>query len=315
MGKSTLKKQQSFKDPSSPTRASITKMAADNPLPDDVTSGPATSAELANLMNLMQVMAADVTSIRNNIAEMRGSLESLGQRVSGVEAKMGRLGEVTEDHEARLIRVEGELAHQSRYAGDLWDRVQDLENRSRRNNIRVIGVPENVEGNGVSGPTMLLKILQDCLPLGESDSIEVERAHRTRGLKPPPDQRPRPIIARLLRFQDRERILKLAREAGELYWRGGGIMIFPDMSRELAAQRKRFTPARHRCMELGLRYALQYLAVLRVTVEGRMYRFDDPEEALKKLNEIPDQGHRRESPQPQRKNRRHVEEDPEEQRE
>uniref|UniRef100_H2ZT81 L1 transposable element RRM domain-containing protein n=1 Tax=Latimeria chalumnae TaxID=7897 RepID=H2ZT81_LATCH len=266
------------------------------------------------LMNLMQVMATDVTSIRNNIAEMRGSLESLGQRVSGVEAKMGRLGEVTEDHEARLIRVEGELAHQSRYAGDLWDRVQDLENRSRRNNIRVIGVPENVEGNGVSGPTMLLKILQDCLPLGESDSIEVERAHRTRGLKPPPDQCPRPIIARLLHFQDRERILELAREAGEIYWWWwwGGIMIFPDMSRELAAQKKRFTPARRRCMELGLRYALQYPAVLRVTVESRMYRFDDPEEALKKLNEIPDQSRRRESPQPQMKNHGHVEEDPEE---
>uniref|UniRef100_H3ARR1 L1 transposable element RRM domain-containing protein n=1 Tax=Latimeria chalumnae TaxID=7897 RepID=H3ARR1_LATCH len=268
----------------------------------------------ASLMNLMQEMATDVASIRNNIADMRGSLESLGQRVSGAESKMGRLGVVTNDHEACLIRVEGELAHQTRYAGELWDRVQDLENHSRRNNIRVIGVPESVEGNGVSGPTMLLKILQDCLPLGESDHIEVEQAHRTLGQRPAPDQRPRPIITRLLHFQDRECILRLARESGELYWRGGKIMIFPDMSRELAAQRKRFTPARRRCMELGLRYALQYPAVLRVTVDGRLHRFDNPEEALKELNEIPDQSHRRESPQPQRRNRRRVEEDTKEQR-
>uniref|UniRef100_H3ATZ7 L1 transposable element RRM domain-containing protein n=1 Tax=Latimeria chalumnae TaxID=7897 RepID=H3ATZ7_LATCH len=267
------------------------------------------------LVNLMQEMATDVASIRNNIADMRGSLEYLGQRVTGAESKMGRLGVVTDDHEARLIRVEGELAHQTHYAGELWDRVQDLENRSRWNNIRVIGVPESVEGNGVSGPTMLLKILQDCLPLGELDHIEVERAHRTLGPRPAPDQRPRPIIARLLRFQDWERILRLAREAGELYWRVGKIMIFPDMSHELAAQRKRFTPARRCCMELGLRYALQYPAVLRVTVDGRLHRFDDPEEALKELNEIPDQNHRRETPQPQRKNRRRVEEDTEERRE
>uniref|UniRef100_H3AB63 L1 transposable element RRM domain-containing protein n=1 Tax=Latimeria chalumnae TaxID=7897 RepID=H3AB63_LATCH len=219
-------------------------------------------------------------------------MESLGQKVSSAESKMGRLGAVTDDHEARLVRVEEELVHQTRYVGELWDRVQGLENRSRRNNIRIIGVPEGVEGNGVSGPTMLLSILRDCLPLGASDPIEVERAHRTLGPRPAPDQHPRPIIARLLHFQDRERILRLAREAGELYWRGGKIMIFPDMSRELAAQRKRFTPARRRCMELGLRYALQYPAVLRVTVDGRLHRFEDPEEALKELNGIPDQNHR-----------------------
>uniref|UniRef100_H2ZVN2 L1 transposable element RRM domain-containing protein n=1 Tax=Latimeria chalumnae TaxID=7897 RepID=H2ZVN2_LATCH len=229
-----------------------------DPLPN-ATLGLATSAEIASLMNLTQEMATDVASIRTNIADMRGSLESLGQRVSGAESKMGRLGVVTDDHEARLR--------------ELWDRVQDLENRSRRNNIRVIGVPEGVEGNGVSGPTMLLSILQDCLLLGESDPIEVEQAHRTLGPRPAPDQRPRPIIARLLRFQDRERILRLAREAGELYWRGGKIMIFPDMSRELAAQRKCFTLARCCCMELGLRHALQYPVVLRVTVDGRLHRF------------------------------------------
>uniref|UniRef100_H3ABH4 L1 transposable element RRM domain-containing protein n=1 Tax=Latimeria chalumnae TaxID=7897 RepID=H3ABH4_LATCH len=254
----------------------------------------------------------DVTSIRMDVADIRGNLESLGQRVSNAETKIGRLGGRMDDHKARLVKVKDELAHQTRYAGELWDRVQDLENRSRRNNIRVIGVPEGVEGNGLSGPTLLLSILWECLPLGEMDSIEVERAHRTLGPRPPPDQHPRPIITRLLRFQDRERILRLAREAGELYWWGGKIMIFPDMSRELAAQRKLFTPARHRCMELWIRYALQYPAVLRVTVNGRQQKFEDPEEAIRELNRIPDQNRREEDPQPQRKSRRRMEGDPEE---
>uniref|UniRef100_H3AF74 L1 transposable element RRM domain-containing protein n=1 Tax=Latimeria chalumnae TaxID=7897 RepID=H3AF74_LATCH len=187
-------------------------------------------------------------------------------------------------------------------------RIQDLENRSRRNTIRVLGVPEEAEGNGVSGPALLLTILQECLPLEAADSIEVERAHRTLGPRSPPDQQPRPIMARLLCFQDRERILRLARESGELYWRGGKIMIFPDMSRELAAQRKLFTPARHHCMELGLRYALQYPAVLRVTVNGRQRRFEDPEEAIRELNCLPDQNRGEEGPQPQRRHRRCLEE-------
>uniref|UniRef100_H2ZWD8 L1 transposable element RRM domain-containing protein n=1 Tax=Latimeria chalumnae TaxID=7897 RepID=H2ZWD8_LATCH len=216
---------------------------------------------------------------------IRGNLESLGQRVSAAEVKIGRMEGMMSDHEERLNKVEEELVHQTRYAGELWDSIQDLENRSRRNNIRVLGVPEGMEGNRVSGLALLLSILRDCLPLGADDSIVVERAHHTLGPRPPPDQRPRPIIARLLCFQDRERILRLAREAGELHWRGGKIMIFPNMSRELAAQRKLFTPARRCCMELGLRYALQYLAVLRVTVNGRQRKFEDPEEAIRELSQ------------------------------
>nr|XP_014347658.1 PREDICTED: uncharacterized protein LOC106704657 [Latimeria chalumnae] len=189
--------------------------------------------------------------------------------------------------------------------GEMWDKIQDLENRSRRNNIRVLGIPEGIEGNGVSGPALLLTVLRDCLPLESADAIEVERAHRTLGPRPPPDQRPRPIIARFLRFQDRERILRLAREAGELRWRGRSIMIFPDMSRELAVQRKLFMPERHCCMALGLRYALQYPATLRVTIAGKQQRFDDPEEAIQELNRMPDPRREEEGLRPWRETRGH----------
>uniref|UniRef100_H2ZT04 L1 transposable element RRM domain-containing protein n=1 Tax=Latimeria chalumnae TaxID=7897 RepID=H2ZT04_LATCH len=209
-----------------------------------------------------------------------------------------------EDHEVRISRLEEDLIQQTCFAGEMWDRVQDLENHSKRNNIRVLGIPEGVEGNGVSGPALLLTVLWDCLPLDAADSIEVERAHHTLGPKPSPDQRPRPIIARLLHFQDRERILRLAREAGELCWRGRRIMIFPDMSRELVVQRKLFTPVRHRCMELGLRYALQYPAVLWVTIDSRKRRFEDPEEAIQEMNHLLDQNRKGERPQPQRESLR-----------
>uniref|UniRef100_H3AF72 L1 transposable element RRM domain-containing protein n=1 Tax=Latimeria chalumnae TaxID=7897 RepID=H3AF72_LATCH len=216
------------------------------------------------------------------------------------DVKLGKLDGANEDREVRISRLEEDLAHQTRFMGEMWDRVQDLENRGRRNNIRLLGIPEGVEGNGVSGPALLLTMLQDCLPLDAADSIKVEHAHRTLGPKPSSDQRPRSITARLLRFQDREHILRLARESAELRWRGRRIMIFPDMSRELAVQRKLFTPARHRCMELGLCYALQHPAVFWVTIDGRQRRFEDPEEAIQELNHLPDQNRREEGPQPQR---------------
>uniref|UniRef100_H3A071 L1 transposable element RRM domain-containing protein n=1 Tax=Latimeria chalumnae TaxID=7897 RepID=H3A071_LATCH len=214
----------------------------------------------------------DVATIRSDIAEIRGGLDSQNTLVGVVETKQGRLDGVKEDHEARISILEENLAHQTRLTGEIWDKLQDLENGSRRNNIRVLGILEGIEGNGISGPTLLLTVLWDCLPLESEGAIEVDYAQSTLGPRPPPDQRPRPIIARLLCFQDRERILRLAREVGR------HVMIFPDMLWELVAQRKLFTPARHRCMELGLCYALQYPATLRVTIDGKQHRFEDPEE-------------------------------------
>uniref|UniRef100_H3ATG2 L1 transposable element RRM domain-containing protein n=1 Tax=Latimeria chalumnae TaxID=7897 RepID=H3ATG2_LATCH len=253
---------------------------------------------------VLQGVVADVVIIRADIAEIRGGLDSLTHRVGTVEVKLGKLDGANEDHEVHISRLEEDLAHHTRFAGETWDRVQDLENRSRRNNTRVLGVPEGAEGNDVSGPALLLTMLRDCLPLDAAESIEVERAHRTLGPRPSSDQWPRPIIACLLQFQDQERILRLARESGELHWRGRRIMIFLDMSRELATQRKLFMPAQHRCMELGLHYALQYSAVLRVTINGRQRRFEDPEETSRELNRLPDQNWEEKGPQPQRENRR-----------
>uniref|UniRef100_H3AVM5 L1 transposable element RRM domain-containing protein n=1 Tax=Latimeria chalumnae TaxID=7897 RepID=H3AVM5_LATCH len=214
------------------------------------------------------------------------SITGATTRVATMEQKMHRAESKLTEHGECLDHIEEELEYQSGYSRDLWDRVQDLENRCRRNNIQVLGVPEGAEGNDSFGHVFLLNLLRKFLPLYEAGVLEIEQSHRTLGLMLDPDQHPRPIIARFLHFRDRNNILRLAREAGELCWRRGKIMIFPDMSRELAMQRHLFTPDRWCCMVLGLKYALQYPATLQVTINGWQKKFTDPEEALTELNSL-----------------------------
>uniref|UniRef100_H3B1W3 L1 transposable element RRM domain-containing protein n=1 Tax=Latimeria chalumnae TaxID=7897 RepID=H3B1W3_LATCH len=247
-----------------------------------------------------------VAEIREDISGIKSNLGALSQWVTTTESKLNKAESALAEYGERLDRIEEDLEYQSSYSRDLWDRVQDLENRCRRNNIRVLGVPEGAEGNNISGPAFLLTLLHDCLPFPDAGDMEIERSHRTLGQKPGPDQHPRPIIARFLRFRDQENILRLAREAGELRWKGEKIMIFPDMSRELAMQCRHFTLARRCCMALGLQYALQYPAMLRVTIDGRLQSFTDPEEALWELNSLRDQneeGMDQRCPQPQQERR------------
>lgn len=56
----------------------------------------------------------------------------------------------------------------------LAEKLEDLENRSRRNNLRIIGVPETVKLND------LLKLCEKTLPraLGMTGKMMVEWAHR-----------------------------------------------------------------------------------------------------------------------------------------
>ncbi len=91
---------------------------------------------------------------------------------------------------------------------NLKDKVEYLENYSRRSNIRIVGMKEGSEG---SNP---VKFFSEWLPnvLGAqhfSEQLDIERAHRTLNPVPNPDKPPRPILVRLLRHQDREKILRV----------------------------------------------------------------------------------------------------------
>lgn len=56
----------------------------------------------------------------------------------------------------------------------LLDKVDNLENRSRRNNSRIVGLPETVK------QVELQKLCEETIPqvLGINKRVEVERAHR-----------------------------------------------------------------------------------------------------------------------------------------
>lgn len=56
----------------------------------------------------------------------------------------------------------------------LQDKIEALENRSRRNNLRIIGVPESMK------PEALIHLCSMAIPaaLGINSQCTVERAHR-----------------------------------------------------------------------------------------------------------------------------------------
>lgn len=78
--------------------------------------------------------------------------------------------------------------------------------------------------------------------------MQLQRVHLSPGPVPDENCTPRPIIIRFLSYLERERVLAAARSkyrSGQnVVWGGCKLSFFPDMTRELAEKRKKFTEVR-----------------------------------------------------------------------
>ena len=80
--------------------------------------------------------------------------------------------------------------------------MEDLENRSRRSNVRLIGLPENAEGKDAC--IFLEKWIPEMLGAGSfSAPLAIERAHRVPSGRPKPNAPPRALLIKFLNYKDK----------------------------------------------------------------------------------------------------------------
>ena len=120
-------------------------------------------------------------------------------------------------------------------------RIEDLENRSKRNNIVIWGVEEGSEGAYTSMEEFIsVAIFQGLMNLERV--VEVMRAHRT-NIKQDADNppKPRPIHVFLLRYTDRVFILKsAARKLKDNKCKNTQLFTSDDVSRAVRKERAKW---------------------------------------------------------------------------
>lgn len=124
----------------------------------------------------------------------------------------------------------------------LQDKAIDTENRLRRNNICIIGLPEWSEGPRPAefAETFLAKLLDfPDMPL----TYVAERAHRVPPVPPILRAPPRPFLLRLLNYKNRDRVLAATRQKQDLR-HGTKILLFPDYLPEVQQRRCSYTEIR-----------------------------------------------------------------------
>lgn len=213
-------------------------------------------------------MQQGLLQIRQDIAAHASSLKEAEHRINTLE----------ED----LLEAHAKLSHFNSLTQAMQEKIDDLENRSRRNNVRIVGLPESYQSsalNELCATTIpeALDIPSPCL---------VERAHR---IGPPRDDTssPRPVIARYLNYADRLSVLQRYRNQRTLDVDGHRLLLFADYSAEVAKKRKSFNEVCSSLVQKQIRFTLAYPAVLYFNAtDGKRISFTDPKEAMHFLNRM-----------------------------
>jgi hypothetical protein len=150
---------------------------------------------------------------------LKAFLDSVNTRIDSVLAQVVEVKTTLTSALQRLDKLEStdkalkeEFAQIEESVHDLDEKADYLENQSRRNNLRVDGIPEAAtETWEVTEAAVRCSLIKDLgLPFAQADALKIERAHRT-GRRIKNKNKPRPIVVKFLSFKDRELILKRAR--------------------------------------------------------------------------------------------------------
>lgn len=202
-------------------------------------------------------------NIIKRIDEVAAITDSLASRLTETESRISAAEDDIGPLKMKLTELE-------KLNMTLTEKITDLEGRSRRDNIRILNLRESVEG---SDPlqffeSFIPKLLELPVP-----SIAIDRAHR--GLGKPADGRPRPVIIKIHRSRDVATILSAARRKGQLLFEDQPLRIAPDISPAVRAARRAFNPVCTELIKRGIRFQMNFPALLIFKVNGiqkRPYR-------------------------------------------
>lgn len=204
---------------------------------------------------LTALMDSTNTRIDNLIKEV----ESLKTSLEMTQANLDDLKTV--NNKPRLESLETRI-------DELTDKADDLENRSRRNNLCFEGISEDNQGNESweQSEEKIKKFISTRLKI-EADNMVIERAHRV-GKKRSTSDKPRPIVAKFLNFKDRDMVLNERRKL-----KGSKQVIREDFSERVLEKRKNLLPKLYEARQQG---KVAYLSFDKLIIRQTRYHQSVP---------------------------------------
>lgn len=229
---------------------------------------PHTAIDLPALMTAFSAMlstglAQTATQITSTI---QADLQQLGARIDVIEKKSDQANGRINQNTARIQDLQDQL-------DSALYKIDDLENRSRRSNFRIRGLPETV----TDVPAAVRSLLKDLLPDISEHRMELDRAHRA--LQPlRKDGLPRDIIVKPHFYEVKEGVMKASRAAEQILLQGQPIQIFADLSPYTIQKRRALKPLLQTLIQRNIKYRWAFPLRLNFSFQNKSYGFSTFEE-------------------------------------
>lgn len=218
------------------------------------------------------------TSLKKEIATVRVDIGHVLKRVEEMEDRL-------EEHERRLEGMNMQIRDIQRANRSLLYKLEDQENRSRRKNLRIKGLPEKF-GKEELAPA-LQQLLNPLLDREIMAPLKVDRAHRVARYPRNTSESPRDVIVKFHYEEEKVKILGKLRHQSGLSIEGAEIQVYSDLSAETLTRRRLLKPLTALLKTTEIAYQWGFLACLIGKRNGRtaVLRFpEDLEDFCRKLD-------------------------------
>ena len=183
------------------------------------------------------VVEGSIASVQDAIKQLHldlgQAIEFQSKRIDDIETKMAAIGNDHVNFSAKISQLEDALLKKD-------EEINKLERMSRRNNFRIVGVPQ------VNGENVESIVKDQILPLFDIPGIVIERCHRDgRGA----NGRPPHILVRCLSYPMKVDIMKRRRTI----LNEKPFFIVDDLTKVDLAERKKWAPQVKQLFDNGTR--------------------------------------------------------------
>uniref|UniRef100_A0A6B0VA22 Tick transposon n=1 Tax=Ixodes ricinus TaxID=34613 RepID=A0A6B0VA22_IXORI len=187
----------------------------------ELNPGPTMQEQLAAILENQKGISADISSMQ---AKLETHMADSNRRLEVIESRLNALTATSE----KVEQCDKNVRQLQDIVAALTEKVDDLENRGRRNNIIIHGIEESQDENTESLKGLVLtEIFENKLGLKVTSVERIHRIGRADG------RRPRPVILRLYDFNEKLNLLRNSRRL-----KGTRIFLSEDFSRRVQLVRK-----------------------------------------------------------------------------
>lgn len=203
-------------------------------------------------------------------------IQELKTSTKDIQEKTVKLDNRVVKTEQELIKVKEKIQKQGNQINQLINSLDEQENRSRRSNIRIRGLKEEVNPKDLI--ITLQKIFQEIAQDTDIKDLIIDRAHRATGRRRLDPSKPRDVICKMHYAHIKDRIMLAARQNKNIQYEGDPLLLFQDLSKYTLDRRRALKPLVEQLRKNNLQYRWKFPFQLQAQREESTATFSDLED-------------------------------------